>query len=108
MSYNVLTTGNFEREAKRLIKKYASLKNEIADLIQDLQLNPTQGTALGNNIYKIRVAAASKGKGKRGGVRVMSCVKIIDEKVFLFSIFSKGEKDDISPQEIKSLIQDIL
>ncbi|HBX51168.1 MAG: hypothetical protein A2275_09435 [Bacteroidetes bacterium RIFOXYA12_FULL_35_11] len=36
------------------------------------------------------------------------CVKIIDEKVFLFSIFNKGEKDNISPQEIKNLIQDIL
>ncbi|HBX53597.1 MAG: hypothetical protein A2275_11820 [Bacteroidetes bacterium RIFOXYA12_FULL_35_11] len=77
MNYSVLTTENFEKEARRLIKKYGSLKNEIADLIQDLQINPTQGTPLGNNIYKIRVAVASKGKGKRGGVRVMTYLQLI-------------------------------
>ena len=108
MSYKVLTTNNFEKEAKRLIKKYSSLKNEIVALIDDLQHNPMQGAHVNNNIYKIRLAVASKGKGKRGGARVMTFIKVIAEEVYLFSIYSKGDKDDISQLEIKSLIQDIL
>jgi len=107
MSYKVFTTGNFEKEARRLIKKYGSLKNEIAGLIEDLQHNPTRGTHVNSNIYKIRLAVASKGKGKRGGARVMTFVKVTREEVYLFSIYSKGEKDDISQQEINALIQDI-
>ena len=107
MRYRVDTTPNFEREAKKLIKKYKSLKNEINTLIESLEEMPQQGTHLGDDIYKIRLAVKSKGKGKRGGARVMTKVKITNEKVFMFSIYSKGEKDDISDKEIQDLIKEI-
>ena len=107
MSYRVDTTPNFEREAKRLIKKYKSLKNEINTLIESLEEMPEQGTRLGNDIYKIRLAVKSKGKGKRGGARIMTKIKIVDQMVYLFSIYSKGEKDDISDNEIQDLIKEI-
>ena len=105
MSYKVDTTDNFEREAKRLIKKYKSLKKEIEDLIDELEENPEKGTHIKNGVYKIRLAVKSKGKGKRGGMRVMTQIKIVKEKVYMFSIFSKGEKNDISDKEIKRLIE---
>ena len=105
MSYKVDTTDNFEREAKRLIKKYKSLKKEIKDLIDELEENPEKGTHIKNGVYKIRLAVKSKGKGKRGGMRVMTQIKIVKEKVYMFSIFSKGEKNDISDKEIKRLIE---
>ncbi len=107
MSYRIDTTPNFEREAKRLIKKHKSLKNEISTLIEILEETPEQGTHLGNNIYKIRLAIKSKGKGKRGGARIMTKVKIVDEIVYMFFIYSKGEKDDISDKEIQDLIKEI-
>ena len=107
MSYKVDTTDNFEREAKRLIKKYKSLKKEIEDLIDELEENPEKGTHIRNGVYKIRLAVKSKGKGKRGGMRVMTQFKIVKETVYMFSIFSKGEKDDISDNEIERLIKDI-
>lgn len=107
MSYSVDTTPNFEREAKRLIKKYKSLKNEINALIDSLEKTPEQGTHLGNDIYKIRLAVKSKGKGRRSGARVMTKVKIVDRMVYMFSIYSKGEKDDISDNEIQELIKEI-
>jgi mRNA-degrading endonuclease RelE of RelBE toxin-antitoxin system len=75
MSYNIEITDNFKKEAKKLIKKYASLKNEIAELGIELAKNPTLGTPLGNDVYKIRLAIASKNKGKSGGARVLSFVK---------------------------------
>lgn len=106
MSYNVETTPNFEKEAKRLIKRYKSLKSEIKILIESLEEKPNQGAALGNNIYKVRMAVESKGKGKRGGVRIMTKVKVVNKTVYLFSIYSKGDKDDISDREIQDLIQD--
>jgi hypothetical protein len=34
MSYKVKTIAVFERQAKRLVKKYASLKKELLDLSQ--------------------------------------------------------------------------
>jgi mRNA-degrading endonuclease RelE of RelBE toxin-antitoxin system len=107
MSYSIELTDNFKKEAKKLIKKYPSLKKELEELGKELAENPTIGDHLGNNVYKIRIAIKSKGKGKRGGARVMTQIKVLYEKVYLFSIYSKGEKDDISDIEIQELIQDI-
>lgn len=105
MSYNIVPTDNFKKEAKRLIKKYASLKSELENLNDELEENPTLGTHLGNDIYKIRLAIASKGKGKSGGARVMSFVKVIDTTVYLFSIYNKGDKDSISVKEIQEILK---
>lgn len=106
MNYNVDTTKNFEKEAKKLIKKYKSLKDEIRLLIDNLEKEPIQGKHLGNDIYKIRLAIKSKGKGKRSGARIMTQVKVVCKTVYLFSIYNKGEKDDISDREIQNLIFD--
>ena len=108
MSYKIELTDNFKKEAKKLIKKYASLQAEIVQLGKELAENPITGTPLGNDVYKIRLSIASKNKGKSGGARVISFVKIIGETVFLLSIYSKGEKDTISDSEIEELLKDYL
>ena len=105
MSYKIELTDNFKKEAKKLIKKYASLRNEIAELGKELAENPTTGTPLGNDVYKIRLSISSKNKGKSGGARVITFVKIIDETVYLLSIYSKGKKDAISDKEIEQLLE---
>ena len=108
MNYKILLTDHFKREAKKLIKRYASLSSELSNLFDELAINPTLGTHLGNDIYKIRISIASKGKGKSGGARVLTYVKVSDESVLLFAIYSKGTKDTISDKEIQLLIKDIL
>jgi mRNA-degrading endonuclease RelE of RelBE toxin-antitoxin system len=72
MSYNIIPTQRFEKELKRLAKKFPSLKNEFAELITQISTNPQSGTFLGNNCYKIRLPIGSKGKGKSGGARVIT------------------------------------
>ena len=108
MSYKIELTDNFKNEAKKLIKKYASLRTEIIELGKELAENPTSGTPLGNDVYKIRLAIASKNKGKSGGARIISFVKIIDETVYLLSIYNKGDKDSISDKEIEELIKNYI
>ncbi len=108
MNYSVEISENFQKEAKRLVKKYPSLKSELANLFVELADNPLMGIPLGNEIYKIRLAIASKNKGKSGGARVLTFVKISDTKVLLFTIYSKGEVDYLSDKEIMNLIKDEL
>ncbi len=108
MSYNVKLSANFKKEAKRLIKKYPSLKAELEELFAELEENPTLGIPLGNDIYKIRLAIASKNKGKSGGARILSFVKVTETTVLLFSIYSKGETDNLTDNQIKELIKDYL
>ena len=62
MNYKVIPVDKFKKEAKRLIKKYPSLKSELAELAIALSANPTMGTALGHEAYKQRVSIKSKAK----------------------------------------------
>jgi len=105
MGYNLIVTPAFERDAKPLIKKYKSLKNDLADLFESLENEPMQGKPLGKDCYKIRLIIISKGKGKSGGARVITCVKITSDKVFLLTIYDKSEKVDISDKELNELLK---
>lgn len=105
MSYKVASIPLFDKQTKRLAKKYPSLKNDLAVLIDSLANNPEQGTALGNNFYKIRLAITSKGKGKSGGARVITFVKVIASTVFLSSIYDKGAKETISDKELQQIFK---
>ena len=89
MNYNVETIPNFEKEARKLNRKYKSLASELTTLIKQLENVPTKGTSLGNNVYKIRLAIASKGKGKSGGARIVTCVKVIGKPSILCLFMTK-------------------
>jgi mRNA-degrading endonuclease RelE of RelBE toxin-antitoxin system len=105
MSYNVLTIPPFDKQLKRLAKKYPSLKSEFAELLESLEQKPDQGTPLGNSCYKIRISIASKGKGKSGGARVITNFFIADDTVFLISIYDKSEKDNLTDKELGELLR---
>ncbi len=107
MSYNIIAVPEFLKQAKKLGKKYRSLKDDLLTLFQELENNPTLGTNLGDNCYKIRLAIKSKSKGKSGGARIISHILIEDEIIYLLSIYDKSEYDSISDNEIKSLLKDI-
>ena len=104
MSFSVKFIPKFEKELKQLAKKYPSLKSDFSTFLLSIKENPTQGTALGNNCYKIRFAIRSKGKGKAGGARIITCVKIVNETVYLLTIFNKSEQESISDQDLKELL----
>lgn len=112
MSVKIIATHDFGRRLKKIIKKYSSLKEEVARLQQSLLDNPTQGSSLGDNAYKIRVAVKSKGKGKSGGLRVISYFEmavVIDkeDRLFLLTIYDKSETETISKAEIRQMIKRI-
>ena len=107
MNYKIKTIPKFEKELKRLVKKYPSLKNEYMGLVQSLKVHPQQGTLLANSCYKIRLPIASKNKGKSGGARVITHIQITKTFVYLLSIYDKSEEDTISNKELEGLLRDI-
>lgn len=100
MNYKVLTTSEFRKEIKHLSKKYPSLHNDFKLFFAQISRNPFQGTSLGKNCYKIRLAITSKGKGKSAGARIITFVQISAETVILISIYDKSEKATITDKEI--------
>jgi len=105
MSYSIIAVPKFEKELKKLAKKYPSLKVEFATLIESLETKPKQGTALGKNCYKIRLAIKSKGKGKSGGARVITNIVVTKTVVYLLSIYDKADKENLTDKELTELLE---
>ncbi|MEO5569873.1 MAG: type II toxin-antitoxin system RelE/ParE family toxin [Bacteroidia bacterium] len=105
MNYKVIATEPFERKLKRLAKKYKSLKQDLIPVIESLTTDPVQGESLGKHCYKLRIAVSSKGKGKSGGARMITYVRVFKETVFLLDIYDKSVQETISEKELKFLIE---
>jgi hypothetical protein len=107
MTYRVRTIEVFERQTEKLVRKYPSLKEELLALIRVLKQNPFEGTPLGKNCYKIRLAIKSKGRGKSGGARIITNIVVSETTVFLICIYDKSTKENLSDKELDALLKDI-
>lgn len=100
MSYKIIPTKIFEKELKALKRKYPSVKEDIQQVLESLQNNPNAGIPLGYDCFKIRVSIRSKGKGKSGGGRLITCVKVTGRMIYLVSIYDKSEQETIRDKKL--------
>lgn len=110
MNCNIIFQEPFSKAVKRLAKKYPSFKKDLIRLQEDLLQNPQAGVDLGNGVRKVRMAIASKGKGKSHGARVITFTVIIsvEETVInLLTIYDKAERESISANEIRELMNEV-
>jgi mRNA-degrading endonuclease RelE of RelBE toxin-antitoxin system len=107
MSYEVIATPDFVREVKKIAKKHKGIKADIAKLIEAIELNPTMGTDLGGNFYKIRLSISNTNKGKSGGARIITCVLFVKEIVYLSDIYLKSEVGSVDTNVINQRLHDL-
>ena len=108
MSCRISYLPEFERELKRLAKRYRSMKDDYASLLKQIKDNPAAGIDMGDGIRKIRMAITAKGKGKSGGARVITynvVTKVEDNEVVLVTIYNKAEVSSISKRDIVSRLR---
>lgn len=94
----------FDREFKKLLKKYRSLEEDLNVLKQVLEKNPrvyppyvvrVSGLGIHTEIYKVKhfSCKALKGKGSRSGIRIVYAYFEAEQKIEFAEIYYK-EKDD--------------
>ena len=105
MSYNIIPTPDFKKFFKKLFKKYPSLKNDLAELIEKLEEDYSIGVSLGNNLYKIRLAIESKNKGKSAGARIIYFFVDVDNEIYLIHIFDKSQFENIPKHILIDLLK---
>ena len=98
----------FEKSLKRLNRKYPSLKTDYLSFLSELEKNPTMGDEIFPNCRKARIAIKSKGKGKRGGGRVIFYFEIVEDKVILLFIYDKSEMENVQTAFIEQILQTTL
>ena len=108
MSFEVIPTTFFESDAKALKKRHRSLAADLTALVESLQKEPTLGTLIAPDIYKIRLAIKSKGRGKSGGARVFTYVYLKNHEVYLLGILDKSDAENLSASTINFRLSRIL
>lgn len=106
MAFEVVLTSGFKKDLKRIAKKHKQILNDVRQLIDQLSIHPNIGIDLGQNIYKIRLAITGTSKGKSGGARVITYVKIVAETVILTEIYLKNEFDTVNIDDVLKRLND--
>ena len=111
MVVNIVLSEEFKRNAKKLAKKYPSFVDDLVVLKQELTAAPFQGVDLGNGARKVRMAIASKKKGKSAGARVItySISQLSDDLITLtlLTIYDKSEISNLKESFVNWLIQQV-
>jgi hypothetical protein len=97
----------FQKRFKALLKKYPSLDRDFNELLNRLETLPQSGISLGNDCYKIRLAIRSKGRGKSGGARVITCVKLLAGRIYFLTIYDKSEQASITDVTLAILLENV-
>jgi mRNA-degrading endonuclease RelE of RelBE toxin-antitoxin system len=98
----------FTRDFDRLERRFPRITDEIADLVAELQADERPGVKvpnIGHNVYKVRLANPSSGRGKSGGFRAIYYVQYRD-LVILLRIYSKTDESDVTPEQIRRIIEE--
>ncbi|SHO81699.1 hypothetical protein MNB_SV-15-1245 [hydrothermal vent metagenome] len=105
MNYKIDTIPRFEKDVKRLKKKFPKIKNDLIKFINELSLNPELGINLAENIFKARISNSSIPTGKSGGFRVITYYKK-DDILYLITIYSKTEQDNILTYKLRKIVEE--
>lgn len=77
----------------------------FADLQRALMKNPEAGEVIESTggLRKMRFADARRGKGKRGGLRIIYYWWAEGMQFWLYTLYDKGEMADLAPKQRKAL-----
>src|SRR5271154_3355981 len=105
-NYKIIPTDIFISEAKKLAKKYPNIKDDFFELQKILKKDPITGNiSLGKDCYKVRMAISDKNSRQSGGARVIIEVKVINKRVYILSVYDKGEKGDLFDKELEKILK---
>ncbi|GHT32714.1 hypothetical protein FACS189434_05180 [Bacteroidia bacterium] len=107
----IIPSKKFKKSFKKLLKKYASLKEDYKTFETELLTNHELGVYLSGGFRKIRLAIQSKGKGKSGGARIITYALLLKEEdnaIVLVDIYDKSEKDTMEESEYTEILKEFI
>ncbi len=94
----IVETSIFTRQVRELLSQEEYRELQIA-----LANRPNAGSVIVGSGGLRKVRWAIKGKGKRGGVRVIYYWAVKQEQLLMLLIYGKSERDDLRPDQLKTL-----
>ena len=107
MIQEIRFSDEFSRAFKRLKKRYRSLPSDMKQLLASLVTNPLQGVELYDGMRKLRISFESKGRGKRGGGRVIIRLTANETSLTFVYIYDKSDMGNVSDEFLDQIIMDV-
>jgi mRNA-degrading endonuclease RelE of RelBE toxin-antitoxin system len=105
-SVQISFTDRFDRDVRRLGKRYRRIRLDIQPLIEQLESGELPGDQIPGmdyTVFKVRVRNSSIQKGKSGGYRVIYYLKNRDQ-ILLVTMYSKSDQSDITAAEVREIL----
>ncbi len=102
-------TIRFEKDIRRLAKRYRSVQTDVQHLIQRLEAGEIPGDQVPNleqTVFKVRVRNSDIQKGKSGGYRVIYYLKTATQ-IVLITMYSKSDRSDLAVAEIEGILRSV-
>jgi len=106
--YSIKPTVVFQKNTKKLLKKFPNIKNDCLDFIAQLKQGFFVGDKLkgfDEKVFKVRIGSSDQRKGKRGGFRIIYYVVTEQQEIYLLTIYAKVKQENITKKEIKTILQ---
>ena len=81
--------------------------DEYASLQRKLVANPQAGTLIAGSGGVRKIRWAIRGRGKRGGVRVIYYPKMREGVIWMLTIYAKNVAESISPHVLRKIKEEI-
>ena len=94
----IIETSVFTRQVQVLLSE-----EEYRDLQAALANRPNAGSVVVGSGGLRKVRWATKGRGKRGGARVIYYWAVTQDQLLMLLIYSKNERDDLTHEQLKTL-----
>ena len=104
----IIFTEPFGRKLKKLKKKYPNIKNDLNELLSDLEIGSVSGVpipGLFNKVFKIRAASSDMKRGKSGGYRLIFYTEDENCEIYLLTIYAKTKSENIPIQDIQTVLK---
>ncbi len=108
--YNVFATQVFEKDLKKLSKKYRRIRDDFSSIIEQLEAGEFPGDAIQgfqDKLFKVRVPSSDQKKGKSGGFRVIYYFCLPGNDIFLLTMYAKAKQTDIKKKEIQNILDQL-
>ncbi|KAF6565462.1 type II toxin-antitoxin system RelE/ParE family toxin [Paenibacillus sp. EKM202P] len=113
--YEIKVTDRFEKDIKyyKRKKKYTNIDDDLDEIISELENGnfvgdeiPNLNIPINEHSYKVRAVNSNTKVGKSNGYRLIYYVIKDDFTIFLLTVYYKKDKENITNEEIESLIKE--
>lgn len=99
------TTGFFDRQAKKLAKRFKHLKSDLAFFLEEFALYQQKAVKIKPGVFKVRVSNSDKQRGKSGGYRIYYFLAAEERTVFL-AIYDKSDLENLDEAVIDGILSE--